>query len=184
MGLLLFLIFQILGVVYLLSISKYKEHFDYNEKWNFYKKIKSIHSIKNILLQDIIYSLEIRKCYGGMEGDKNMIASFQNIYLNRYLHNDIDSKFETFFYQKVKPIMTKKLNLIKKDWLLEAYDFHIRSLIQYDNKFIYCKKNIIPNQITEIWNKIRIYTRRKSWGFIQRMLEDLHSIYPDWVEFN
>jgi len=207
----------ILGVVYLLSVSKYKEHFDYNDKWIFYKKIKSIHSIKNILLQDIIYSLETRKCYGGMEGDKNMITSFQNIYLNRYLHNDIDSKFETFFYQKVKPIMTKKIKFNQKDWLLEAYDFHInkslpwviecefpeyntddykeaiwykssginfRSLIQYNNKFIYCKKNIIPNQITEIWNKIRIYVRRKSWGFIQRMLEDLHSVYPDWVEFN
>ena len=206
----------VLGVVYLLSISKYKEDFDYNDKWFFYKKIKLIHSIKNNLLQDIIYSLETRKCYGGLKGDKIMIESFQNIYLNRYLHNDIDSKFESFFYKKVKPIMTKKVKFKQTDWLLEAYDFHInkslpwilesefpeyntdeykkaiwyrssginfRNVIKFNKKFIYCGKNIIPKQITEIWNKIKTYVRRKSWGFIQRMLEDLHSVYPEWIDF-
>ena len=88
----------VLGVVYLLSKSKYKEIVNNNE-WVFSKKIKVIHSIKNIELQDIIYSLETRNCYGGMKGDSLIIENFQSIYLKRYLKNDINKKYESFFYE-------------------------------------------------------------------------------------
>lgn len=197
----------ILGVVYLLSSSKYKEIVNNNNEWVFYKKIKVIHSLKNMELQDIIYSLETRNCYGGMKGDSLMIENFQSVYLKRYLRNDIDKKYESFFYEKIIPIMTKTIKFTRKNFLLEGYDFHCNSSLPYilecefpennineyktaiwlkssstnnrvlitfaENKFIICINKFIPSYIKTIWNNIRSFVRKKAWGFIQMMSDDL-----------
>lgn len=199
----------ILGVVYILTISTYKEVYDINDEWIFSKKISKIHNIKNTKLQDIIYSLETRNCYGGMKGDSLMIESFQNIYLQRYLLNDINNKYESFFYEKIRPIMTKTIKFNRKQFLLEGYDFHCNSSLPYilecefpeynieeyktaiwnksssinnrtlikfidkKNIFVITKDKFIPNYITTIWNKVRSFVRKKAWGFIQMMSNDL-----------
>ena len=44
-------------------------------------------------------------------------------------------------------------------------------------------KNCIPDNITIIWNTIRKFIRRKAWGYIQGMLENLNQMYPKWIEY-
>ena len=97
-----------------------------------------------------------KKLHGGMKGDSLMIESFQNIYLQRYLLNDINNKYESFFYEKIRPIMTKTIKFNRKQFLLEGYDFHCNSSLPYILECEFPEYNIEEYK-TAIWNKKFFY---------------------------
>tara|TARA_Y100000996_G_C22546015_1_gene651834 strand:+ start:884 stop:1795 length:912 start_codon:yes stop_codon:yes gene_type:complete len=113
----------LLGVVNYLSNEDYKQY---------YSKLES-----NIIppeshdFKDILYSLKIRKSYGGMKGDMNMIE----YYIHNIINGDIIPKKD-----KIQLIKINMLPLEHKEWIYQANDFH-------------CNKFIIP--------KIRGYIKNK-----------------------
>jgi hypothetical protein len=210
----------ILGVVYIMSVVNIKEDVDHNtSNFVFSNHLSKIHKIKNKHVQDIIYSLETRRCYGGLKNDDCMFQSFENKYINIFLNNDTNTKWENLFLQKVRPILLKKTTLKQNEWLMEGYDFHCQPLLlrrleeefpEYDQdehkrtiwykssginfrtvvkfnldkkKYFHVKKEYIPENITNHWNKIRRFVRRKAWGYVQGMLENLHIMFPDWIDY-
>jgi hypothetical protein len=70
----------ILGVVYLITTFNYKEVIENSDEWIFQNNLSKIHKLNNDI-QDLIYSIEVRKCYGGMKGDIHMFQSYQKKYL-------------------------------------------------------------------------------------------------------
>lgn len=209
----------ILGVVYLLAGVNYKEYIDHDTNdWIFPNHLTEIHKIKNLDIQDVIYSIETRRCYGGMKGDDAMFQSYEKKCIDIFSYN-IDDKWSNLFYKNVRPILTKKTMFKQKEWLMEGYDFHcypsllgrleeefpeynqdehkraiwykssginFRVMLKYDfekRKYIHSPKTYIPDNITEHWNKIRRFVRRKAWGFVQGMLENLNMMYPDWIDY-
>lgn len=209
----------ILGVVYLITTLNYKEHISHDTtNWVFPNHLSEIHKIKNLDVQDVIYSVETRRCYGGMKGDDVMFQSYEKKCIDIFSYGDND-KWSSFFYRKVRPILTKKTLFKQKEWLMEGYDFHcypsllgrleeefpeydqdehkrtiwfkssgvnFKAELDYDfekRKYIHIPKNYIPDNITQHWNKIRRFIRRKAWGFVQGMLENLNMMYPEWIDY-
>ena len=113
----------ILGVVYLMSILNYNETIYYDKlDFIFSNNLTKIHNIKNKNIQDIIYSLETKRCYGKIKNDDLMFQSYINKYLEGFQYEtDI---WKSIFFIKIKPILTKKIKFQQKEWLLEGYDFH------------------------------------------------------------
>ena len=208
----------LLGVVYVITCFSYKECIDHEDPINFIfsNKLQSIHIIPTDI-QDIIYSVETRRCYGGMKGDGNMLQSFEQLYLENVNFIKDSKIWKTLFYKEVRPIYTKKTKFEQKEWLLEGYDFHInpsllkileeefseydqdehkrtiwykssginyrRNLKFFDNKYVVIGKDYIPNNITIHWNIVKRFIRKKAWGFVQGMLENLNIMYPEWIDF-
>lgn len=71
-------------------------------------------------IQNIIYSLETRRLYGGLKGDSAMLWAFEASYIDRTLM-DLE---KIGFYRRIRPILTQKTAFGQEEWLLEAYDFH------------------------------------------------------------
>ena len=211
----------ILGVVYIMTTLNYKEVIEYDTTdWVFSNNLSKIHNIKNINIQDMIYSLETRRCYGGLKNDDIMFQSYEKLYIEKFSYNILENTWMLMFYKKIKPILTKKTKFNQKEWLQEGYDFHcnpyilkllhekfpeynedehknaiwhkssgvnFRVSLKYNlntKKYDIVNKNCIPDNITIIWNTIRKFIRRKAWGYIQGMLENLNLMYPLWVEYS
>lgn len=210
----------ILGVVYLITCFQYKEHVGHEtDDFVFSSNLSKIHNIKHKDTQDIIYSVETRRCYGGMKNDDNMFQSYEKQYLERFSGKNVPEIWSTLFYEKIRPIYTKKTKFEQQEWLLEGYDFHTNPMllklleeefnefdedehkraiwykssgINYRKTLNYNLKNekydlvateYIPDNITIHWNIIRRTVRRKAWGFVQGMLENLNLMYPDWIDY-
>lgn len=209
----------VLGVVYLITNTIFTEYISYDVTgWVFTKYLSEIHRIKNTDVQDVIYSIETRRCFGGLKGDDHMFQSQEKMYIDIFSNNN-DNKWCSLFYRKVRPILIKKTVFTQKEWLMEGYDFHcspsllrileeefpefdqdehkraiwykssginFRIILKYDlkkKKYLHEHKEYIPGNITEHWNKIRRFVRRKAWGYIQGMLENLNMMYPDWINY-
>lgn len=106
----------LLGIVYHLAKSP--------EKTNYSNK-----EIKEIKIDEediILQCLRFRKAYGGMKGDLNMIEY--------YIHLLKDNKINVN-NDKIKIIKLEVGDLRKKDWIIEANDFHCnRYIISYVHK--------------------------------------------------
>lgn len=50
-------------------------------------------------------------------------------------------------------------------------------------RLIGAPKIYVTNECVEIWREIKIFIRRKAWGYVQRMIEDLSEMYPERVYF-
>ena len=210
----------ILGVIYEMASTNIKEEVTHDiSNFIFSSNISKIHKIKNNYIQDIIYSLETRRCYGGLKNDDIMFQSFEKKYIDIFLENETNTFWENLFFKKIRPILLKKTIFKQNEWLLEGYDFHCQSFLlkileaefpEYDidehknaiwykssginfrtvvtynfekKKYFQVEKYCIPENISENWNKIRVYVRRKAWGYIQGMLENLHLFYPEWIDY-
>ena len=167
-------------VNYLCSIS-------YRDK---YSKIDSIHKsckIDDKLYSSLIFSIELRKSYGGMKGDIKMLNWFINEWNIRFKSN---SKYIDLIKKNMKvfTILDKNIILIKPyEMLLEGCDFHnypdmikiiysnnleftpeqIKQAIwQYSSKINlrdYINNNIVdkPNDnYYIIWNKIKDFKNK------------------------
>lgn len=52
-----------------------------------------------------------------------------------------------------------------------------------DDEYVYVYDDKLPQYLTDLWKMIRKTVRGKGWGYVRRMLEELNSIYPDWIMF-
>ncbi len=126
----------LLGVVNYLSNEDYKQY---------YSKLES-----NIIppeshdFKDILYSLKIRKSYGGMKGDMNMIE----YYIHNIINGDIIPKKD-----KIQLIKINMLPLEHKEWIYQANDFHYNKfIIPKIRGYIKNKKKYTEDYIKElIW---------------------------------
>lgn len=122
----------ILGVVYLMANFNYKEYVNNNTTiWIFSSNLSKINKLNNLDIQDIIYSVETRRCYGGMKGDDIMFQSFEKDYMDRFsfCEKKDDTKWNSIFYKDVRPIHTKKTKFKQNEWLYEGYDFHCNPML-------------------------------------------------------
>jgi hypothetical protein len=60
---------------------------------------------------------------------------------------------------------------------------HVSVKIQKDGQYHPVVGEKTPQHLTDLWKKIRKFVRGKAWGYVQRMLEDLNMLYPDWVQY-
>ena len=197
----------LLGVVYIIASCKYKEHVE-PEKFQFSKKIKGIHTRKEEI-QNILYSLETRKEYGGMKCDKKMIESYMNHYYS------IDTIWNKVYNKKVIPIYRNSIQSSKNEWIQEAYDFHCSSFLldnlemefsgytkeEYKNmiwknqssiyykRIVSYKNNIYIPLIQEyrydynpIWKHVRSYILKKANAYIYYMIQDIQLFFPNTVK--
>lgn len=196
----------LLGVVYIISSCIYKEYIE-TSKFVFSKKITNIH-MKQKEIQNIVYSLEARRVYGGMKGDKTMIESYMNHYYT------INTVWDTLFYKKVIPIYQKSIISKQYDWVYEAYDFHCSSFLldtleceypQYSKEeykemiwknsssitykqVIQFQKNMyIPYEIKytyiqKNWPVIKSYLQKKANAYVYYMIQDIHQYIPEIIQ--
>jgi hypothetical protein len=122
----------ILGVVYLMANFNYKESITTNNtNWIFSSNLSKINKINNLDIQNIIYSAETRRCYGGMKDDDVMLQSFEKDYVDRFSFcgKKDNTKWDSIFYIDVRPIHTKKIKFKQNEWLYEGYDFHCNPML-------------------------------------------------------
>jgi hypothetical protein len=132
-----YIIKYLLGVVYIITNINKKKVFKDNEKIDNDKfDVKSILKIDNENL-DIIYSLCLRREYGGLKCDMLLIEK----YVKDIIENGIQEKYYKII---VKPIELIMENLYLEEWIIEAIDFHCEGkIVEYINKkYGYSKKLI------------------------------------------
>ncbi len=142
-----------------------------NPNWDLLNK-------KDLQLKSLIYSMMVRKAYGGMKCDLIMLEK----YVYEWDHLNIESKYLN--KSVVRPIMLESIPQLQlNEWILEAIDFHcvsqiltyvheeyeefseeyIKSLIWHysSKKNIRIKDDDIPKDIhLSDWNKIKLYVNR------------------------
>lgn len=115
----------ILGVVYIMSNGNIKEYIDHNNiNFIFSNNIYEINKLNNKYIQDIIYCLETRRCYGGLKGDDYMLQSLEKKYIDIFSNNNDNPLWEKLFFKTIRPIILKKTKFKQNEWLMEGYDFH------------------------------------------------------------
>jgi hypothetical protein len=116
----------LLGVVYfMIKETKYREsYYMENESVNFSNLIFDMDNKGNSQYISFIYSILIRKSYGGMECDMKMLERSALIWYNRLMKEKIDLNIDIFLKKKIRPITIYKDQLKKEDWFLGAIDFH------------------------------------------------------------
>ena len=153
----------LLGVVYYLSCEKKKTF--YNNK-----DIEEISIDKDIQEIDILQCLRIRKAYGGMKGDMNMIEY--------YVHLIYHGK-ETVLYDKIPRVQLNMDNLEKNEWLYEANDFHCNRYVldQVKDYFPEMRKEEIKELIWIFSSSlnhrvvvVKCEKMRQKWGKIEKVV--------------
>ena len=116
----------LLGVIYfMIKETKYRESYIIETKnINFYNLIFDMDNKKNKQYISFIYSILIRKSFGGMECDMKMLERSAFIWYNRLMKDNIDKNIEDFLDKEIRPITIYKDELKKEDWFLGAIDFH------------------------------------------------------------
>jgi len=110
----------ILGVVYLITCFQYKEQIEHDtDNFIFSNNLSKIHKVKNKDLQNLIYSVETRRCYGGMKNDDHMFQSYEKQCLDKFSSENLPDLWYTLFYKKIRPIYTKKQNLNNRNGYLK-----------------------------------------------------------------
>jgi len=101
----------LLGVVYYLTIEPFKnKYLTIDTKEHTWK-----HESVPGNIESILYSLRIRKAYGGMKGDMNMIED----YIKQVLDSRVEAKTD-----KVPMITLEMEPLQTSEWIYQANDFH------------------------------------------------------------
>ena len=132
-------------VKWLLGVVNYLSNEDYKQ---YYSKLETnIIPPENHGFKDIIYSLKIRKSYGGMKGDMQMIE----YYINQIIDHEIIPKNDKIYIIKINNMKP----LEHKEWIYQANDFH-------------CNKYILPKTRGYIKNKKKYtedYIKELIWIF-------------------
>ena len=153
-------------IKWLLGVVNYLSNEDY--KQDYLKYDTNIDLPLNHDFKDVLYSLKIRKAYGGMKGDMYMIE----YYINQIISGNIKPKND-----KIQLIKLEMQALEYKEWIYQANDFH-------------CNKSIIPNIKKHIKNKKKYtddYIKELIWIFSSsinhRIIVDIDSKKEnDWLE--
>lgn len=147
----------LLGVVYCLSISKQK---------TYYEKLSEEVDIKEKQDDIFINTLRMRKAYGGMGGDMEMIEYYVMLIMGDKINID---------NMKVPLVNLSIPSLLKNEWIYQANDFHCnRSIIKQ-------VKNYFPNMNEE-------YIKTLIWNFSSsqnnRLTETIYdkNEYSDWLK--
>lgn len=168
----------LMGVVYV--IVKNPNYHNINKEYTEIKFdiLKEDVNKKPEQLKSLIYSLMVRKAYGGMKYDLFMLENYAQVW--NHLNND--SKYLN--KNVIRPIMLESIPQLQlNEWLTEAIDFHcapqiltyiheeyeeyseeyIKNLIwHYSSKInVRIKESNIPSDISSSdWNKIKVYVKR------------------------
>lgn len=128
----------LLGYVYDLALCKHYEQIAHTPNL-------SIKSIKMRTLKreakDLVYSIVLRKSYGGMKGDKDMCLMSAQLWSARYQTNSL---FLPLLERRTKFITPPEIEMRKSDWFIGAIDFHC-----------------CPNIITAMWEKHDEFTEEE-----------------------
>ena len=126
----------LLGIINYLSNENDKQYYS---KYKTNITIPQDHKFK-----DILYSLKIRKSYGGMNGDMCMIE----YYITKIINGDILPK-----NTKIQRIKIEMLPLTHKEWIYQANDFHCNKyIITKVQRYIKDKNKYTEEYIKElIW---------------------------------
>lgn len=167
----------ILGYVYDLALCKHYEQIAHTSGIG-------LRSIKMRSLdqrgKDLVYSIVLRKSYGGMKGDKDMCLRAAQLWSAR---SGANSKFIQLLVRSNKFITAPTIEMRKSEWVVGAIDFHccpnivvsmwekhdqytedeIRSAIWHCSSSITDKENITDNlgqrdptgRHLEVWNTIK-----------------------------
>lgn len=167
-----FYVKYLLGVVYVLVNIKKKYIVKEVEDID-YETISLLESFNNKKNRSIIYSLILRKSYGGLKSDMVLIDKYV-----RNLIKDLDS-FIKHYSIIVKPIEYEFDTLNLEDWIIEAIDYHCdKRVIEYIEK----KHSIQEDEIRKlIWHndsKINYRVKQKNYNYTQynRIQYDLRRI--------
>jgi hypothetical protein len=116
----------LLGVVYfMIKETKYREsYYMEKENINYYNLIFDLDNKGNSQFISFIYSILIRKSFGGMECDMKMLERCAFIWYNRLMKDNIDEEINIFLKKEIRPIKIYNDNLKKEDWFIGAIDFH------------------------------------------------------------
>lgn len=170
----------LMGVIYVIAKSPLYHSININDTCEEIKFdiLKEDVNKKNIQLKSLIYSMMVRKAYGGMKCDLFMLEKYSHI----WNHLNIESKYLN--KSVVRPIMLESIPQLQlNEWILEAIDFHcvpqiltyvheeyeefseeyIKNLIWHysSKKNIRIKDENIPKDIcSSDWNKIKSYVKR------------------------
>lgn len=91
--------------------------------------------------RDILWSIQLRKSYGGMKGDLLMLNYFTDLWYNRFIscYKIINVKNDNS--------LNKRL-LRKSDLILESIDFHCSNIINFiKNKYSHIEENKIKKSL-------------------------------------
>jgi len=168
-----------IGYAYRLAECKYYEQHTHAEEFPLTKrKLYTFPQEKS----DLIYSLQFRKAYGGMRGDKRMLDAMTKRWYQRFSDElrDGHSNWSDRLQIKIPFITPPDDRMELSEWLPAAIDFHccpqlITNLMdkfeEYDEEMLkesiwYCSSSItnkiriddsiaeIPAESKEIWHKI------------------------------
>jgi len=155
-----------------LKFSNNKEFKTIYDELNNYEKI----NIDNEKIS-ILYSLNIRIAYGGMDCDKRMIKKCIDLWKNRFSNKDNKVKINTM---RIKPINIYVSELELDNWDYSAIDYHtnnnftdfimkkysyindsedLKKIIWYNSSGINFRKNNIKYK-EEIWEDIKQYVNK------------------------
>ena len=112
---------------YVAEITKNNYKFNYGKKEN----IDNVKFINNDIFKthnDLLLSLFLRKCYGGMDGDKRMLNYYIDYYYNKFKKMTLCDRFNELNLI-VESISTKMKIIDVLDFPLEAVDFHCYSTL-------------------------------------------------------
>jgi len=107
---------------YVAAITKNNYKFTYDKKEN----VDNVKFINNDIFKthnDILLSLFLRKCYGGMDGDKRMLNYYIDYYYNKFKNMTICNNFNELNLI-VDPVSTKMKIIDVLHLPLESIDFH------------------------------------------------------------
>jgi hypothetical protein len=82
----------------------------------------------------LLYSLTLRKAYGGLKGDMIMIDKYLLKWYNRFNNNEIQKYSDDIIYKGINPIHDNMENLMLDKWILSAIDFHCSDIINHIRK--------------------------------------------------
>ena len=179
----------LMGIVYVIAKSSLYHSLDIsdmnnNQEFKFDILKEEVHK-KDIQLKSLIYSLMVRKAYGGMKCDLIMLENYA------YIWNQLNNDSKYLNKSVVRPIMLESIPPLQlNEWFVEAIDFHCAPQIltyvheeyeEYDEQYIKdliwnysSKKNIrikdekiSKNICSSDWNKIKGYVKRVQYYLLE-----------------
>ena len=147
----------LLGVVYFLSSCPKHEEYSFNETIDL-TKING-----NLFLKSIL----IRRSYGGMKGDMQMLNYFIELWLKKFEHG------ENVRSDKIRYIDHRLDHLKVEEWYLSANDFH-------------CNHTLIPNVKKQYDIYSEEYIKSLIWNYSSSYNQRITSHYneeefKDWI---
>ena len=124
-------IYWLLGIVVYLANSPYKHNYQSKSKTPIVIKKMSMSHFHNEQ-KALLFSMQLRKSYGGLGGDKEMIDDLTIDWYNRFKSQQTtqqDIQLMELFNQNIMSIMPLNLKLGLEDWILPAIDFHCEQSI-------------------------------------------------------